>query len=81
MVRGAARLCGNELSDGGSHDLRDHEWVVAGSGGGYFRTGRFLRYGDVPHQNLLVSLANAMGVPIDSFGHPAHCTGPLAELT
>ena len=81
MLDNTVILWGNELSDGDRHNLRDHKWVVAGSAGGYFRTGRYIQTGDVPHQNLLVSLANAMGVPIDRFGHPDHCTGPLAGLT
>ncbi|MDP2274743.1 MAG: hypothetical protein Q8N23_18500 [Archangium sp.] len=34
----------------------------------------------MPHNNLLVSLMNAMGVPGTTFGEFAHCTGPLAGL-
>ena len=36
--------------------------------------------GGHPHNNLLVSLANAMGLPDTTFGDPAHCTGPLPGL-
>lgn len=75
----------------GSHDLSRLPWVLIGSGGGYFRTGRYLRFGDpeslsaygergVPHNNLFVSLANAMGIETDTFGNPACCTGPLDGL-
>ena len=34
----------------------------------------------VPHNNLLVSLVNAMGIPITTYGNPACCTGPLTGL-
>jgi hypothetical protein len=34
-----------------------------------------------PHNNLLVSLANAMGTTDTTFGDPDHCTGPLPGLT
>lgn len=34
----------------------------------------------VPHNNLLVSLVNSMGIPITTYGNPACCTGPLAGL-
>ncbi len=34
----------------------------------------------LPHNNLLVSLANSMGVPITTIGNPKCCTGPLPEL-
>merc|ERR1711916_21752 len=33
-----------------------------------------------PHNDLFVTLANAMGIPISSFGTPAHCTGAITEM-
>lgn len=74
-------LWGNELGKGNSHSRKDAPYVLAGSAGGALRTGRYLRYdGDVPHNNLLVSLCNAMGIPATTFGKPEWCTGPLARL-
>jgi hypothetical protein len=75
----------------GSHDLSRLPWLIIGSGGGYFKTGRYVSYGDpstlqadsnrgIPHNNLFVSLANAMGVETQTFGNPSVCTGPLANL-
>lgn len=68
----------------GSHDLHDCHWLLAGGAGGAIRTGRWLRFGangaKRPPHNLMVSLANAMGVNITTFGNPAACTGPLAGL-
>ncbi len=69
----------------GSHVTRDLHWMLAGSGGGQLKTGRYLKFdrlgGKGPsHSNLFVSLANAMGVPITTFGNPAACTGKLARL-
>jgi hypothetical protein len=69
----------------GSHDLHNCHWLLAGSAGGAIRTGRWLKFGAngakrPPHSNLMVSLANAMGLPITTFGNPAACTGPLAGL-
>ncbi|HYH99450.1 DUF1552 domain-containing protein [Hyalangium sp.] len=74
-------LWGNELGKGNSHSLRDIPFVLAGSGGGYFRTGRYLKYTGAWHNDLLVSVLNAMGVQTNTFGNPAHCKGPLANLT
>ena len=34
----------------------------------------------LPHNNLLVSILNAMGVPDTKFGKPDWCTGPLTGL-
>jgi hypothetical protein len=72
----------NNMSDGDRHQCRGMPWVLAGRCGGALRTGRYLRYGDwgaaspyegsrfVPHNGLLVALANAMEVPTETFGDP-----------
>jgi hypothetical protein len=56
-------------------------FLLAGSCGGYFRTGRFVDFGVRPHNDLLISFTHAMGVPQSTFGMPELCSGPLAELT
>ena len=72
----------NELSKGSTHDSHNIPWVLAGSAGGYFRTGRLIQYTpEQPHNNLLVSLMNAMGLTDETtFGARAVCTGPLTGL-
>ena len=71
----------NELAKGNVHSRRDAPYVLAGSAGGALRTGRYLRYeGDVPHNNLLVSLTNIMGLSDTKFGRPEWCSGPLSNL-
>jgi hypothetical protein len=66
------------LSHTGDSDI---PWVLAGAGG-YFKTGRYLQYRDQPHNNLLVSVCNAMGLAdVTTFGVPELCTGPLTGLT
>ncbi|MBK7860790.1 MAG: DUF1552 domain-containing protein [Archangiaceae bacterium] len=72
---------GNELSIGNIHGRRPIPFVLAGSCAGYFRTGRSMVLSGVPHNNLLVSLCNAMGLPDTRFGNPSFCTGPIAGLT
>jgi hypothetical protein len=75
-------LWGNELARGNSHALDNAPFIVAGSAGGALRTGRYLHYdGTVPHNNLYVSILNAMGIPDTTFGNPAYCSGPLPNLT
>lgn len=61
----------------GSHAYNDFKWMLAGSGGGAIRTGRWLKCNGAPHQNLFVTLARAMGVQIDKFGEPSTSTGAL----
>jgi hypothetical protein len=56
--------------------------VLAGGAGGALKTGRYMQYRDQPHNNLLVSVCNAMGFDdVTSFGIPGVCTGPLSGLT
>ncbi|HEX3770325.1 MAG TPA: DUF1552 domain-containing protein [Polyangiaceae bacterium] len=72
----------NELSKGNIHSHQPLPVVIAGSGGGSLRSGRLVTYSpQQPHNNLLVSLANAMGTNITTFGNPAYCTGALPNLT
>jgi hypothetical protein len=72
----------NELAKGNTHGRAGAPYVLAGGVGGALRTGRFLRYDgqSLPHNNLLVSILNAMDVPDRTFGKPDWCTGPLTGL-
>ncbi len=70
----------NELSQGNTHSLVGMPFVLAGSAGGYFDTGRFIDYGEASHSDLLVSFQNAFGIEGDSFGDPQFANGPLAGL-
>jgi hypothetical protein len=71
----------NELAQGNTHSHQRMPFVMAGSGGGHFRPGRYLQYDHAPHNDLLVSLLQAYGVETDTFGAPEFCTGPLDNLT
>jgi hypothetical protein len=67
---------------GHNHSMTHVPYMIFGSCGGYFKTGRFLKYGPAkgtdnppglaargdPHNRLLVSLAAAMDVDATSFG-------------
>ncbi|AUX19666.1 hypothetical protein SOCEGT47_001180 [Sorangium cellulosum] len=71
---------GSELSDPPSHKKNNMPFLLAGGGGG-LRTGRWVRYQNLPHNNLLVSILNLFGDLRTTFGSPEHCTGPLTNLT
>jgi uncharacterized protein DUF1552 len=79
---GTLILWSNELAKGNTHGRKNAGYVLAGGAGGALRTGRVLNYEGqgVPHNNLLVSILNAMGVPDTKFGKPEWCTGPLTGL-
>jgi hypothetical protein len=68
----------NELAKGNVHSHQPLPVVIAGKCGGAIRPGRLVTYSSpVPHNNLLVSIANAMGTNITTFGNQAYCTGSL----
>ncbi|WP_438021519.1 DUF1552 domain-containing protein [Sorangium sp. So ce315] len=71
---------GSELSDPPTHRKNDMPFLLAGGGGG-LRTGRWVRYRNLPHNNLLVSILNLFGDSRTTFGDPRYCTGPLQNLT
>jgi Protein of unknown function (DUF1552) len=71
----------NELGKGNSHTLDNIPFVLVG-GGFDFNMGRSLKYKDIAHNRLLLSIAAAMGHPSETFGNPDYCgDGPLTGLT
>ena len=68
----------NDLGKGNTHKGEKAPYVLAGKAGGAVRTGRFLTYPDAPpHNDLLVSLLQALDVPATTFGKAEWCRGPL----
>lgn len=76
-----------------THSMRNVPVVVAGRGGGALSPGQWLKfgaYGDTQSNNddhggramndLLLTLCHAMGHPVDTFGLPSLCTGPITEM-
>jgi hypothetical protein len=71
---------GNEVGAGNTHSHQNVPFLLAGSAGGAFRTGRFLDFGGRSHIDLLVSVLNAFGVDVNTFGHPDFVSGALPGL-
>jgi len=64
----------------GTHETTDVPVVMAGSCGGYFKTGRSLALPKgTPNNALLVALCNAMGTPTETFGEKMY-GGELTAL-
>jgi hypothetical protein len=67
----------NELGKGNSHTLNDIPFVLVGGGLG-FKTGRSLKYKQMPHNRLLLALAHGFGHRLERFGNPdLSSAGPL----
>jgi hypothetical protein len=69
----------SELAQGNTHSHQNMPFLLAGGGAG-FEMGRFLSFDHRPHNDLLLSLAHAYGVPLATIGDAQLCTGPIAEL-
>jgi hypothetical protein len=80
----------NDNSNGPPHGIWNVPWILAGSAGGYFRQGEYLRLPgaslDVTHARLLNTIGTAVGVrngsggPMNDFGDPNLPRGIIDEL-
>jgi len=80
----------SQIADG-SHSLERLPWFTVSDLQGTLRTGRYLRFDRTedperswrtdgrPHNDLFLSVAHAMDVPLESFGNEA-MTGPITEM-
>jgi hypothetical protein len=87
---------GNDMTEGSFHSVSAIPFILIGSCGGYFRTGRVVKVGSwagktgqywrsgntgVPNNRLLATLSTAMDLPAASFGDAAYGGNLNAELT
>jgi hypothetical protein len=73
----------NELGVGNNHSHLQLPMMLAGSAGGYLKTGQAITMpAGTPHNRLLLSLCHAMGMTdTTAFGNPKFCTdGPIQEI-
>ena len=69
-----------ELGDSRLHNCRSVPFVLAGGARTSLRFGRYLTYNGEPHQKLLTSVCNALGIDLETFGDASRSTGPLSGL-
>jgi hypothetical protein len=70
----------NELSDGRAHSFMDLPYIIAGGANGFFKQGQYVLLGRAnnpggddqaaPHNKLLNTIVNAMGIESSWFGAP-----------
>jgi hypothetical protein len=58
----------NHVAEGPSHSFNNLPIIIAGSGGGYLKQGAYVDAGGAKNGQVLATLANANGVPMDGFG-------------
>jgi hypothetical protein len=76
----------NDLSNGPPHSYSNIPQILAGSAGGYLKTGQYIDAGNVTHNKLLNTIINAVGIRntdgtlYDSFGDPSLQRGVIAAM-
>ncbi len=83
LLDNTAVLWCTEVNHGNDHSYHDMSWLLAGSCGGAFQTGRNLQYapyGSDYTQDVLTSLMRGMGMGVARFGEEEFCNGGLAGL-
>jgi hypothetical protein len=86
VLDNSAILYTNEMSDGKLHSFMDLPYIIAGSAGGRFRQGLYYPLGpegqtdrSAPHNRLLNTIVNALGVPSAWFGLPEGAAAPTMQ--
>jgi hypothetical protein len=70
----------SEVAVGNTHSFLSLPLVLVGSAGGALRTGQHFDAGGRSHNDLLVTLMNAVGATATSFGDDVYNTGPIDGL-
>lgn len=70
-----------EIRHPNEHSQDNMPFILAGKAGGYFKTGRWVKYTNRAHNDLLVSIQNAFGFADQSYGRAGYSTGALSGLT
>ncbi|MEZ5452013.1 MAG: DUF1552 domain-containing protein [Thiothrix sp.] len=71
---------GSDLAHGGWHNHGDMPFILAGGHAAGISGGRSLKFNGTPHNKILVSIAQFMGMNINSFGNQDSNPGPLPGL-
>lgn len=81
MLDSTVAVRGTQNGDDNNHLRENTPFVFAGTWGGTFRTGgRLVDALNRNHNDLLISLAQGMGLQVTTFGQPNLCAGPLPML-
>ncbi len=71
---------GSDLANGGWHNHTDMPFILAGGSNAGISGGRSLRFNGTPHNKILVSMAQFMGLNLNQFGTQDTNPGPLPGL-
>jgi hypothetical protein len=72
MLSNSVVLWTNHMEDGKNHNCQKLPWILAGQGGGYFKTGQCALSAGKSLNGVLADVANAIGVPMASWGDASY---------
>ena len=74
MLSNSVVLMTNHMEDGQNHATQKLPWILAGQGGGYFKTGACALSAGKPINGVLADVANALGLgaQIPAWGEPSY---------
>jgi hypothetical protein len=72
MLSNSVVLWTNHMEDGQNHNCQKLPWILAGQAGGYFKTGQCALSAGKPLNGVLADVANALGVPMASWGDASY---------
>jgi hypothetical protein len=78
LLENSMIVYGSGNSDGNRHTHVNLPVILAGAGGGTLTPGRFVKYNSVPMSNLLLSMADRLGV--NGVTRLGDSTGRLANV-
>ncbi len=80
LLANTSLLALTEIADANLHDFTNAGLILAGQAGGAWKTGRSLELSGTSHNQLLVSILQAMGQSDETFGDPRLGRGALPGL-
>ena len=81
MLDNSLVLMGTEVANGANHSHDDIPFILAGRAGGALTSGKFHKLpAQRSHNDLLITVGQAMGMPMTTFGEASKCTGPMTML-
>jgi hypothetical protein len=81
LLDNAIVLLGTEVADGATHRHDNMPFIMAGRAAGALTSGNFHQLPAMrSHNDLLLTIGQAMGMPITTFGEASKCSGPMAML-
>jgi hypothetical protein len=78
LLHNSMIVYGSGNADGNQHSHTELPIILAGAGGGTFKTGRYVKNSATPATNLYISMAQRMG--LDSVSHFGDSTGPMTNV-